>query len=872
VAKQSNQISGPPKTTPPPKARAKTGHHTSEEDLTQHLKSLVFLSRSATRLLDPISEEELFEYAARQLQSITERAIVIVNEYAPRNNQTVVRALAGPGEKVDKLASLLGRNAVGLNFTVPEDERRQMSKGSLSHIEGGIHALTFGQTPIHLCRHIERDLNVGDIYAMPFMLGEDLMGTVAIVTDKSEGLTNQGVIEAFINQVALALRRKRAEQDLRESEQKYRSLVENANDGIIIIQDGILRYANPKMASLDRSSIQRLIGSSITDHVHPEEVAIVTEMFRRRASGEPVPSSYETVLKRSDGTSAPSELNAALITYQGKPAILAIIRDISERKHIERQLRQSRDELELRVRERTAELEESRRRYRDLVELLPEMIYESDVNGRFTYANRRTLDTFGYTQEDLEKGITNLDVVVPTEHPTLFNNAAQILAGEVLEGQEYIGRRKDGTQFPIFIRAAAIEKDGRGVGFRGVVMDLSESKKAETEKLRLEEQLWQAQKMEAIGTLAGGIAHDFNNILAIIMGNAELACDRLDSNDPDPRQNLEQIIRASWRARDIVKQILTFSKNHKAERNPIQLTPLLKETHNLLRGTLASTIRMEVEILTESDTILADPSQIEQVLINLATNAAYAMKDDGTLTMTLSNVTIRQGDQIQDAQLTPGEHVKLSVRDTGAGMAESVRKRVFEPFYSTKQNGHGTGMGLAVVYGIVTSHNGAITVESKPGKGSTFFIFLPLVESRGADRSEQKSAMPHGNERILVVDDEPEVLLMMTRILKGLGYIVATAENGTTAWEIFSREPQNFDLILTDQTMPGMTGIQLAKRMLRKRKGLPIILITGYSEAVSADKAKEIGIKAFVMKPIARGEVAKTIRKVLDDSNEGRSS
>ncbi|HAR95411.1 MAG TPA: hypothetical protein DCR97_05545 [Deltaproteobacteria bacterium] len=864
MAKKAIRDSDSSKTISPRGNRTKAGRTRSEEDLTQHLKGLVFLSRSATRLLDPISEDELFEYAARQLQSIVPQALVLVTEYSPQTNQAAVRALTGPDDKVSRLARLLDRDAVGLTFVVPQDAQRSMVKGSLTPVDGGIHGATFGQLPIHLCDLIEHQLSVGTIYAMPFWLGEDFMGTVAIVTDRVEGLQNQGVLEAFTNQVALAMRRKRAEQELRESEQKYRSLVENASDGIVIVQDGIIKYANPKVAELHRSSVRHLVGSSITDHVHPDEVALVAKMCLQRVPGDSASSPYETVLKRSDGTSAPSELNAALITYQGNLAVLVIIRDISERKHIERQLRQSRDELELRVRERTAELEESRQRYRDLVELLPEMIFESDVNGRFIYANRRALNTFGYTQEDLEKGIRHLDVVIPAEASTVVRNASRILAGEVSEGQEYTGRRRDGTQFPVFIRATAIEKEGRRVGFRGVVIDLSESKKAESEKLRLEEQLWQAQKMEAIGTLAGGIAHDFNNILATIMGNAELAYDSLGIPDANFKRNLEQIVRASKRARDLVKQVLTFSKENKAERNRIRLTPLLRETHALLLDTLPGTIRMDIDLLTESDTILADPSQVQQVLINLATNAADAMQEGGTLTFALSDVTIRPTDQIPDAQLTPGRYVKLSVRDTGTGMTETVRKRIFDPFFSTKQVSQRTGMGLAVVYGIVTGYDGAITVESKPGKGSAFTIFLPLAENRNGDRIQRNAPLPRGTEHILLVDDEPETMAVMAHVLRGLGYSVTTAGNGSAAWEIFSREPRDFDLILADQTIPDVTGIQLAKRMLRERRNVSIILVSGYCEAVSLEKARTAGIKAFLMKPVTKGEVAETIRKVLD--------
>jgi len=389
-------------------------------------------------------------------------------------------------------------------------------------------------------------------------------------------------------------------------------------------------------------------------------------------------------------------------------------------------------------------------------------------------------------------------------------------------------------------------------------------KRREAEKEQLERQLRHAQKMEAIGTLAGGIAHDFNNILGAIVGYTELAMLDVPAGTTLQR-DLEGVMKATNRAKDLVQQILTFSRDTKQERKPVQLSLIVKEALKMLRSSLPTTIEFHQNIKTGSATVLCDPTQIYQVVMNLCANAAYAMRDKGgELTVSLIDVDIDSEAVMQNPELTPGQYQRLTVSDTGSGMDRATMERIFDPFFTTKAPGEGSGMGLAVVHGIVKSLNGAITVDSEPGKGTTFQVFFPTIQSEAASEPEHFAPPPVGNERVLFVDDEAALAAVGQEMLESLGYDVVARTSSIEALKTFQMQPDRFDLVITDMTMSNMTGADLAREIMRIRPDVPVILCTGFSEAISEEKAKAMGIRAFVMKPVVRREIAEVIRRVLD--------
>ena len=400
--------------------------------------------------------------------------------------------------------------------------------------------------------------------------------------------------------------------------------------------------------------------------------------------------------------------------------------------------------------------------------------------------------------------------------------------------------------------------------------EVEEHKGAEAERLRLEDLLLQSQKMEAIGTLAGGIAHDFNNMLAIIMGNTEMAMD--DVRDGVlPGRSLDHILSAVKRGRDLVKEILTFSRKAQRERTPTDVISVLHETFSLLRSTLPTTITMSLDIQSESGIILGDSVQVQQILMNLATNAAHAMRNaGGTLAIRLIDAAFQSDDILPDPDMKPGRYLKLIVEDTGTGMTDEVRSRIFEPFFTTKGVGQGTGMGLSVVYGIVKSYNGALEVESTPGKGSTFAIYLPKAESPAGNGEDAAKVVWGNQEHVLFIDDEHPLTEVAEAMLKKLGYRVTAMTDSREAWKLFLEDPRAFDLVITDQTMPDLTGVTLAQKMIRIRPDVPVIVCTGYSETVSPEEARKAGVREFLMKPLVRDELAAAIRRALDGVEGGQ--
>jgi signal transduction histidine kinase/ActR/RegA family two-component response regulator len=406
-------------------------------------------------------------------------------------------------------------------------------------------------------------------------------------------------------------------------------------------------------------------------------------------------------------------------------------------------------------------------------------------------------------------------------------------------------------------------------GYNRVEMTNEELRQEMAERKRMEEQLGRSQKMEALGTLAGGVAHDFNNIAMMMIGHTQLAMKHTPQGSP-ARQNLQKVLSAGKRAGELVKQIRTFSRQSKQERKPVQLQSLVKEVMTLLRASLPSTIEIRQDISEDAGSILADPTQMHQILMNLCANAEHAMRESGgVLDVGVDAVTVDETMAAHHPELHPGRHVRLRIGDTGHGMEPEILERVFEPFFTTKEVGQGTGMGLAVVHGIIASYGGAVSVESTPGEGTNVTIYLRRIDGVAENEIQAEEATVHGKERILFVDDEDDIVDVVRESLGDLGYDVVGKNNGTEALETFRTVPDGFDLVITDQTMPNMTGEVLAGELRRIRPDIPIILCTGFSHVVDAEKAKAMGIDAFCMKPFLPQELSLTVRKVLEQRTGG---
>ena len=381
-----------------------------------------------------------------------------------------------------------------------------------------------------------------------------------------------------------------------------------------------------------------------------------------------------------------------------------------------------------------------------------------------------------------------------------------------------------------------------------------------------ERQLQQAMKLQAIGTLAGGIAHDFNNILSPIVGYTELTMDDIPE-DSQARNYLERILKATNRAKELVQQILMFSRQNCQERKPLKVQNVIKEALKLLRATIPATVEINCDVGQDCGPIMGDPTQIHQVIMNLCTNAYHAMQETGgSLDVSLKEIDISYEQTMERLGMKLGKHLQLTVKDAGHGMEPEVLERIFEPYYTTKKQGKGTGLGLSVIDGIVKNHGGDITVSSQPGKGAVFNIYLPVIDHIDVEtESAETTIAANGSERILLIDDEEQIIDFEQQILERLGYKVISKTDSEEALEEFAAQPDQFDLVITDMTMPKMTGDQLARKMMDIKPEIPVILCTGFNEAITEEKALAMGIDKFVMKPIVKDKLANTIRAVLDN-------
>jgi PAS domain S-box-containing protein len=513
-------------------------------------------------------------------------------------------------------------------------------------------------------------------------------------------------------------------------------------------------------------------------------------------------------------------------------------------------------------------LRESERELRHLYERLIDIAFRTDRDGNVVHMSPSVERIFGYTQDE----IAGRPMVEFYRNPDLRDELlAQLLENGKVENFEVEIRRKDGSCVWMSTNAQMLtDEDGVFIGVEGISRDISDLKTAEEEKRRLEESLRQSQKMEAIGTLAGGIAHDFNNILAAVFGYTELVKQHLPEGSQD-REHLNQVLAASNRAKQLTRQILTFSRKSKPDKKPVEMHLIVDEAVKLLRTAIPATVIMDVDLDPATGIIVADSTQIHQIVVNLCTNAYHSLVNEtGQIRIRLGRVTIDHHQAAVDPGLPEGRYTHLTVTDTGVGMDADTKSRIFEPFFTTKDQGKGTGLGLSVVHGIVADHGGLIRVESDLENGSAFHVYLPLSarifedEVGGRFKSEV-----NGNERILLVDDEEAVVHLGEMILRESGYLVAATTSPMEALEMFRASPRDFDLILTDQTMPKLTGDVLARQAMTIRPEVPVVVCTGYSAVLDAEKSQTIGIRALLMKPFDRTTLLETVRRVLDETAWG---
>ena len=562
---------------------------------------------------------------------------------------------------------------------------------------------------------------------------------------------------------------------------------------------------------------------------------------------------YERVFLSRAGKRVPVEISARRFDLNGQPRILLTARDITERKQSERALN------------------DGRQRLKDFLMRSPIGLAIYDADRKLVTVNQTCLRMFGIPDDvefenlDLFSGfIVPDDARQPLSRGETVRYEARIDFAEVRRKKLFVTARREDGHFDVLVNNLGVDSEYQPKGYLAEVQDITQRREAEASLGRIERQLRQAQRMEAIGSLSGGIAHDFNNILTPIIGYTEMVLQTVDE-DNFVHEYMDEVLKASYRAKELVSQILTFSRQTDHKRSRIHVSPIVKEVLTLIQASLPASLEIRRTFKTEREVVMADPTQIHQVLMNLCTNAMHAMRESGgVLEVIMTDFVLEYRANSEFPYLEPGRYLRISVKDSGTGMDEAVMERIFEPFFTTKASGEGTGMGLAVAHGIVTSLNGTITVDSELGKGSVFHVILPSLEEKAEKRIRAAASLPRGSERVLFVDDEKDIARMAEHMLSSLGYEAVTANSGMDALVQFHSNPDRFDLVITDQVMPEVTGLDLAREVHTLRPKMPILICTGYSEMVAEEDAGDCGVCEVIMKPIVMRHFAESIRRALD--------